>query len=960
MTNQKYLQIKIGGVDYSEHLGAPMTIQETGTEQLGTAMVTLNYMRTDAKFPPFTPVEIGGGKYSYVIANDAVKEVFGRKRWNHELTLIDATKATERVLMEAKSFTQPQISDFTENVKKPKILSYKRTNDDGSLSIDPEKYFVSSINSGTYVSPIEIPSDKFRVFSWNAITSSLGGDLELDDVNTTTVSIYYDPYLFIHPDLTKYLVPIYTSKVSRIGSLDLSAKLFQKAGIYSIIYDSVYTASGIYLREILAVPISIVDSTKAKDPYTLYDVLEILLETAEPLRRGLDTPRYSLGLTSEQEARFKAMQSPELHFSNGRSLYENLSVIGKVVHAIPRVSSDGVVTFKDLGGTQYADLSKGQLFGCSAQFNAADYASTLEANFANLINTDDEAEGSITDPYSDGFITLRSNDARIKEGTSFIPTYFPIAKLKKVLMRQYDANGQKVATYDVTKYVFEKQEYDLLSSYSGVFPFTKTHALFYQAGSKNIDGLWFRIEDAANDIFNVFKKYAITNIYNEVTGSSFDDADLNLARISFQITYIPIINGRARQERVENVSSGRLVLAHNQSANKLSARAFGESIRGQMAMMANPDKSKMYLFKDLADVPNPGALYDENSYISNVTTRIFPGFCVCQIDLSENFNALGAYAELKTDIRQYEIPQGEDRFTLLEEMCVVGKKELPDIDQMCTSSLKEKVLRSFQTFGNTEDITAAYLRTYDKDMNAISDDIALPVYSTSLGNSVYFGFSFMDNFAAGVRSVQPTADANETDTKYRISEYVPYGDTFYAMAKYLDFSLVSGFGTGGYTERIAAHHLPNAYRLTAEQRYVQTGAYPLIWNKDSADTGNVAYQMHFVSNDGYVIGSELTRIMPFVRTSGAQDKAAKIYFYNRRINKITGESGATPEEGLVASSTLSTVYDSVDNTYSLVVDTLPSVPFVSWVIKREDNKCLIGKNSNTVDKNIYFNFKRKR
>lgn len=952
--NTRYCTIEIDGVDYSEHLAPPFTIQETGTEQLGTAIVNLMYLRTGAKFSPFTPVTMGGGKYSYVVANDAVKEVFGRKRWNHELTLIDATKATERVLMEAKAFMQPQISDFAENAKKPEALSYKTTRDDGSLPIDPEKYSASSINRETYVSPIEVPTDTFRVFSWNAITSSLGGDLELDDVKTTTVSIYFDTYLFIPPDRAKDLVPIYTSRVSRIDSMDLSADLFKRAGIYSIIYDSVYTAADIYVREILAVPIAIVDSTKAKDNYTLYDVLEILLQTAEPLRRGIDAPRYSLALTSDQEARFKAMQAPELHFSNGRSLYENLSVIGKIVHAIPRVSASGAVSFKELGSVQMADLSMGQCVGRSANFNAADYASALEANFANLINTEDETEGSVTDPYADGFITLRSDAARITEGASYISTQFPIARIKQVLMKTHDNDGDATGTYDITKYVFEKSEYEMLSAYSGIYPYSKTFAISYTTGSKNISDLWYMADDAAVDWFNIYKKYAIANIYEEVTGKKVgENSNIDYSALSFQVTYIPIINGRARQERTENVENGRLVLAHNQSANKLSARAFGENMRGQIAMMANAQQSMIYLFKHLHDVPHAGMLYDEDSYITTVTTRVFPTYCVCQIDLSDNFNALGAYAELKTDIRQYEIPQGEDRFTLLEEFCVIGKKESLDIDQMCTKSLREKVLESFGAFESTADITAAYIETYDEEMKRVSDEITLPVYSTSLGNSVYFGFSFRDNFSAGIRSV--------LNANYRTAEHVPYGDVFYSQAKHLSFSLVDSLeDVASYQPIAISKDLPRAYRLNKKTSYVSTGASPLIWNKDSADTGNVAYQLHFVSNDGYVIGSELARIMPFIRTSGAQSEAAEIFFYDRRINKITGESGAKLKDGLVAFSKLTPKYDSVNDTYSLVVDTMPDVPFESWVIKREDNKCLLGKNSKTVDKNIYFNFKRKR
>jgi hypothetical protein len=102
-------------------------------------------------------------------------------------------------------------------------------------------------------------------------------------------------------------------------------------------------------------------------------------------------------------------------------------------------------------------------------------------------------------------------------------------------------------------------------------------------------------------------------------------------------------------------------------------------------------------------------------------------------------------------------------------------------------------------------------------------------------------------------------------------------------------------------------------------------------------------------------------MMPFLRTAKEPStEAAKIYFYDHRINQITGDSGQSITDGLVATSTLTVNADDLNEIYSLTVDTLPSKPFTSWVIKRSDNRCIIGKNANTVDKHIYFNFKRKR
>ena len=936
LKNQKYLQIEIGGVDYSKYLAFPFVMQDTGTEQLSTAIVSLSNMPTGAKFAPFTPVKLFGFKNTYVIANDAVKEIFGKKRWNHELTLIDSTIQTERVLMEAKAFTQPLAPNFTVTSKNANIIRYMNSEIEGGVVL-----------TDTYKSPL-LFLNNLHIFSFNELHGfALSGYVD--------IQVFYDKNSVIYLGAEGNKTPIFEEFNK---SLDYSTdiQIDKKTGIYTIQYSAKIVSGGSTTYGAWIVPISIVEPSELRSPYTIYDALQILLETAEPMRYGLDSPLYSLSLTSAQETKFKAMQSPELHFSNGRSLFENLSMIGKYIHSIPRVNNNHDVSFKELGSSEYADVSKCCFFGTSEQYNASDYASTLEANFANLINTEDEAEGSVTDPYTDGYITLRAEEARIKDETGFVPTKFPIAKIKSLLIRIHDTNGAVLNTVDITQYLFEKNEYDLLSGFSGIFPYSKTYAIYYSMGGKRIDGLWYRAEDQALSILNSFQKYAIVNIIEDSTGLNIANTGTDYyLRLSFQINYIPIINGRARQERTEYTENGKIVLTHNQSANKMSARDFGENLRGQIAMMGNATKTKMCLCKDLKDIPTAGLLFDEDHYISSITTRIFPGHCICQVDLSANYNDLGAYAELKTDIRQYEIPQGEDRFTLLEEYCVIGNQEDSDLFTLCTNTLKENVMRSFGDQPKAEDISAVMVTTYDENMKSISDKIALPVYSTSIGNSVYLGFSFEDNYAAGAQSIKTAAVA------YRGMDYVPYGDGFYGAAKYLDFEFVSKFTDKEiYTPLAVSNDLPRAIGLEKGASYVKTTPNPLIWNKDSADSGNVAYQLHFVSNDGYIIGSELARMMLFIRTSTSGGEAARIFFYNKKINQLTGDSGETIQEGLTASSGLSIKYDHNLQTYYLSVQDVPNRPFKSWVIKRENNVCIIGKNDSNVPRKIYFNFKRKR
>ncbi len=918
MKNRNRISIVIGGVDYSKYLALPFVFQDTGTEQLDSAIVTLRNLPTDGKFAPFMPVSLCGGKYTYLIADDRVTAVFGRSLWHHEITLIDETKATERILMEGKSFTQP----LKQEIGEPQNADVFFVAGSGVSDTRVTDLYKTPV-MGESLSNIDIqtPRNVLNLFG-------LSGDFVVETVEVlyskSEIALFGDKYSSVYE--------------KTIGLDDADVFTAEKSGIYTIRYNYIFpSGTGGTANGSIAIPISVYIEPEKPLVYSVYDVMQITLETAEPIFKG-EAPRYSLLLTEEQEARYKVMDAPEMYFANGRSLYENLKEIGDYIHALPKVKN-GQVYWQELGSAERADLSKGKMYGENADYNAAEYASAVEANFANLINSSDEAEGSATDPYTDGFISLRSNSYRIKPEDSYIPTNFPIGtKVKQVLVRIHDDEGNVTNTVDITPAVFEKNEYDLLSSFTGIYPFSKTHALYYTTGQKNIDGLWYRAQDSALAFMNQFQRYAITNVINFFGG--LDNQDYTYKNLSFQVTYIPIINGRARQERTESTVE-RIVLAHNQSANQLSAKAFGENLRGKVAMLGNATESKLYIFPSLEDIPKGGQMYDRKKFISLVTTKVFPDYCLSQIDLAENYNALGAFVQMKTGIRQYEIPQGQDRCTLLEEFCVIGKYEGNDEKALCRPQMRERTMNAFTAAPNVEDITSAWIVTYDENEKVIRENIALPVYSTSLGTSVYFGFSFADNFAAGASSADVGMDAA------RGTEFVEYGTPFYSRAKYLDFALVPSFANGGID---AAHRLPIINEMPTGD-YVSTSytGY-LLWNKDGADIGNVAYQLHFVSNDGYIIGSELAKMMPYVRSADTYDQAPMVYFYDTEVDELTGEAHTAP----VNVSTL-----RVDG-YSIVIENVPTTPYKAFVIKRPDGACILGKNTENADQVIHFNFKRKR
>jgi hypothetical protein len=948
MINSKYYRLIIGGEDYTEYFTFPFMVQKALDETLDFAVVDLPNTRRKEPFAPFTPVEIGRGEHamSFIVAIDEVEEKIGANRYKHTVTVMEYTKETERILCGAKSFTNPLVRDYTDGKTFTYLRSYNLS--DGGV-FGKDLYKTESLMSPVVVGNLNIPLSDFMIGFDNGIIDGDRADITIYRGDSTPL-IFKEDGTFKF-DQTKYYAG---------GSFGIDDDVIfnlRESGVYII---KVEFGSYAAFRGLVA-EIYVAKEPVARDPYTVEDVVEILLDTSETLRDGLDSPRYRLRYKSEEQRKIFQKAAPEFHFSNGRSLWECLREVGQYVHAIPRAVhdlADGLdyIEFDELGGLERADLSKGTRYGGASTITVGDYTAGLEALAANLVNLDDEADGSMTEPFGGGYMSLRAatEDVRITEGTGIIKTAHPVEKLIKVEVGSFTVGGKTYAGGDITPYIFEKSEYDILSGFSGAYPTSKTYALFYKHGAPNIEGLWYKAQDADVSALNAFEDYSITNVITAVTGApSGILRGLDYPNLMFRVTYIPSVTARVRAYKPTYDGAFPSVLAHNQSANKLSSRQFGENLRGQLAMMASSSDSMMYMFRRLEDVPKPGTLYNDDNYISSVTARVYHDFVLASITLSTGYNQLGARVEINNAIRQFEIPASEDRYTVLEEFCEIGTKTADDANTAMTAALRTEVLRAFASQSGGKDVSLAEVTTYDEDGNAItSKPVALPVISLALGTSLYFGWRSEDNFAAGSKSSTGGTMKHpfipDSVASYRVQDYVPYGDPFYAQAHSVGFKLITGATTSNALQ--TAHGLPEAAGIGGGTVMADTGKYPILWHKDSADAGCLSYQLHYITNDGLIIGDGIAYHCAAVRQS-QMATSAQIYFYGHRINQLTG---TTEELGYLA--TFPITVDTANNCLTYVGT--PPTGFESWAIIK-GGRFMLGKNGRVAPSKIYFNFKRR-
>lgn len=936
------VRISIGGRDFTKFATVPLTLQNTLNDTLDSAQVSLHNMTRSEPFEPMTDavLTVNGVDTAYKVAGDEVLEVFGAGRFSHTVTLIEYTKEAERLIMEAKAFTRPKIPDYSDGQTDVTVYLWE---EDTALGTDGT--LIGSDTSSAFASPILKGGGAVAIPAISGILeNTLAGYGTNAEASYWHITVFRSESPQNVASMEQAGALVYTSDSSQTTereAIDLS-----EPGFYYFRYN--YRNDSKYYSAMWQ--ISVVANPVARDPYTVRKVVDTLLTVCEPLRAG-DDPRYRLEVKAGQMAVF-SQDAPEFHFSNSRTLWENLREVGKYIHAIPRlVPRVGytAVQFDELGGNQNADTSKGRRVSGSASWDISTYASGLETMAANLITAENDAQSTICEPFGKGWKSLRtaSETARIQEGSAHIETAYPIESVSRVLV--YFQYGGKVYQGDITPYVFEKADYDLLSSYTGQYPSSKCFALYYARGSQNISGLWYKPNDEVVSSLSAFQNYAIANVCTAATGCSLNIfKQLTYPDICVRVEYIPTVTARIHAYKPDAKSGGGF-LSDGQAANRLSAKALGEHLRGQLAMLPSASRSCAWLFKDAGSIPEPGKLID-GQYISVVTSRIYPAYCEAQIDTVKGYNELGTYVELPTAFRQYEIPDSLERFTVLDEFVYISETaEADDSDTICSEQLKAAVADALDDVTGTiaRRVSLASVTTTDDAGAVIAADVLCPVMSLSVGNAVCFSFRMQDNYSAGNQSAKG-------GKQYRMTQAVPYGDKYYGTAERLKFSLYASATSTGVIAGAHAFPATDSASIALGEAMASTGAKPLKWYKDSAEIGNVSYQLHAMTRDGFIIGDMMMAHCSAVRAVD-EIESPVLYYYAEELNPLTGTNGT--ETVLGTADSVGAVSDS-DGWRMVCVTVEPPEGFKSWAIKRGGD-FLIGKNSGIVPKNIYLNFKRR-
>ena len=934
------MRLKIPSFGVSVDIPFWVSVDTFLDEELDSSPISVENSSISKPFPRFTPavLEVDGEPPTYwLIGSDSVYTAPNGLS-QHTVQLIEPTKWLERFMVGNKTVTQPLYVEYltsqvtpsevrTEENEQAPWLAKLRSNKEISFA-----YYSPMPNTNFPIWPpfcFEGISDRIETMTPEAVHSIL----EECTVECQETGFNYSKSVLFEkskgekiPDAWEDTEPIERIAVSD-GVIVVTYKIF-------IQYYGVGTDIG--LKDSFAGSYTLAAvAPQAGKERTLKDAALSMIYAAESLNAS-ETPTFKLN--DALAAYLDTITAPEITVT-GATLREALDEIAKYVGAITRLDlvpeGEGFsyeINFEKYCKDTVADTSEfgDPVNGITRTVSCEDYCTALDSTAANIVNY--SKGGPISDPSPQLFRTPRSEDAsyRVTEGSAKIITAFPIERVDGLTCRIY--KDGVAYDFDLFPYLFESTEYGALSSYEPTYPFSKAYALSYTLGQRSIGGLDFTVP---NPVHPIFESPAIVNILNrEIEAhngadekyealSAFDNTNniLNFTKLLFRVTYVPTGSLRVRMRKPSSFGKPESVLAYNQSAAKLDAKAFGRSMFGAALRMGNEITTYQYAPPIGAKVPQKGERFGEDGYISEVHVEYGLTYKKVTLEISEGFNRLSQFVGVNKSQRIFEISErmSLDRHIVYEDFCLIGTKKRQGRGALVSGNdtfleyLRKAFTDTSPKLPNTPFIVAQGI---DEGENELAPCM-LPALCYGAGNALTFTACFEDNFGAGKR-VDSRKD-KEGDYEYYATESdVRYTDLF-GRVKKLRFSVVDKVNTDEKGEEFfydIADSLPkkvNRADLVSNANIVNTNTTPLIIDKDAREAiKSLTYQVSFLEADGVRISPFFSENLPLAQspsrivftpiTAPINNMTEEVQYLDRALVVDVEKTEQSYPEGLVSIS----------------------------------------------------------
>lgn len=787
-------------VPVGKYINLPITWESVLDETHGTAKVLMTDMRQsefdqygvriDGPFKVNIPIEIKFvGQETLIrmiVARDTAEMTRkdGWETWSHNIEFVDEVKKLEQEPVDNLTFKNPVPRDYAQASIQ---WGYAHSGTNGEPKEDENKGYSpiifnqlqkkgetlqinDNLSSFSYSNTASV---KFIITSFNIVATYPNGQKQ---ERTSALSMSNNRYLDSIHEIPLTQEGEYSIKIQ----LKYNWRVENSSTKMTLTYTSYFYVGS---------------SSVAIGASSIQDVIQRILDVT-PTRTASGVNKYAFRNNAEEYA---TEESPEFTFT-GKHLFEVMFDIASYKKMFPALYKNEIyfrpfwngvtLTSGDLPPPTKAVLSS----------TIDQYCTALDSYVENMVCINDTNVGTVVEPYKNGYISARSNSgAEISETTSVIPTQSTI--YQPISLNVGETDG--VAVGDIQAYLYEQEDYEALSDTSAAYPYSKGYALKYTRFSKNYTELSHRIK-TSDVIADALTKPALANIIGATTNGAVGDAGLSLkdylsafigketaapfADLLFQPTYIPVVNARVRQYKpMISADDYEATLFYNQQSEVVDSEAFGEHVKGLVQKLGNHTEIRVYRFDRMDDVPTVGTLIDEKS-VYDVAMTIFEDHVdvtICLVDYAE----LSSYIGVKNEIKTSDISTTKwcNRFVNWEEFLVFTHNDI----QGSAVSITSDALNGIFSFTVADPLTCAMFTSYTDGGDSIMTAFA-PIKHLALGNSIYFQWEMLDNFAVGYKSEKAPSGATSawTGTQYdRAQRAVRYCDSFGRMET-LDFQLL--------------------------------------------------------------------------------------------------------------------------------------------------------------------------
>lgn len=865
----------------------PFTDGETLDESLDSGKFTLSMVPRKDPIKPFTRIRITISEDGAVVTtldrlviNDrATRRRFSNGLYEHQVETIELTKELERAICDNMTVTNYLGHDYmpgstfvnavTANVGLPSGQTITQT-----LQVTPELLSPQEVGS-----TIQVPIARVQVnspFSGDAwfcykltVTTPSGNTTYFQESDGTQI-FGFDGGTIL-PDVN----PTFYYPFSEEGTYIFKGQHSRAGG--SLFEEQVETTFYV----------SVVKNRQPSSDWTITDVIQRLLSAGETRRVGLDDQRFVFDST--QAAEYSTIKAPEFYFTRS-SMWDALMTVGGFIHAIPRlVDNNGVKTviFDKLGqDTQYTGTLPKEAYEDNTLIGD-EYCGAVDSPVENILNTTDRIQGAVTEPSAGAFraINCEQGGIEISGITMTAISEKPIYRLEKLILRWQGT------LYDATQFVYEKSEYETLSSFYGqVYPYSKGWALVYSIGDNKITGFNTTVETTTAGTLS--NNYAIVNILRSL-GVNVDNNSNWANDLQYQITYIPIAAARLAQRKPYLTHPQDNKLFYNQAGNTVESEYYGQRMKGVLARIGNISTRKTYYFKRYADIPKCGEKIG-GDYVAVVEKEYDTPAIKATITTTPNFNKLAEYVGINSNYRLFDVSerQSVNRYIHYDESVLISRTKYATSSAMAAAGNAVAQFGAVLNAGlrvSDYPVTACQIQTYNgRNIKGTAEAlITVGAGSFACGNALTFYAAMVDNYGAGYQS----SDDYENEPKKRAQRLVPYSDAlgnisqadvaFYAAASVDPFDYPEG----------TIQPTPPA---------LSSGGYPFDIEKDSREQLSIVYQMHVQAEDeSFVIGSLLTSRNPLVTAKPATAPTIGLYYLTENVNMlddvidVTAASAAT-------------------------------------------------------------------